>query len=181
MGLPDRETGGVPDLRERGGAALACALGPAGLGGGGSSATGWGSWMTTRLAGATLPLEEIVTFGFAAEGSVTSFAAGAVTVAGASGSTWGAARAAGALAAGAARTLDSLLTSAAGFSPTTGWGLAASATGSGATGALTSGFTGSGFGGSGSTVSGSATFTGSGGGGGFSSPSRSARRRTRSA
>ena len=178
MGLPDRETGGVPDRRGRGGAVLACALGPAGLGGGGSSATGWGSWMTTRLAGATLPLEEMVTFGFAAEGSVT-FAAGAATVAGASGSTWGAAWAAGALAAGAARTLDSLLTAAAGFSETTGCGRAGS--GSGATGALTSGFTGSGFGRSGSTVSGSATFTGSGGGGGFSSPSRSARRRTRSA
>ena len=191
MGLPDRETGGVPDLRGRGGAALACALGPTGLGGGGSSATGGGSWMTGRLAGATLPLEEIVTFGLAAAGSVTSVAAGAVTAAGASGSTCGAAWAAGAFAAGAcaagaARTLDSLLTSAAGFAPTTGWGLGASASGFDVTGASASGFTGAGltgagFGGSGSTGSGSATFTGSGGGGGFSSPSRSARRRTRSA
>ena len=92
MGLPDRDTGGVPGLRGRGGAALACALGPAGLGGGGSSATGWGSWTTTRLAGATLPLEEMVTFGFAAAGSVTSAAAGAVAAAtDASGSTCGAA------------------------------------------------------------------------------------------
>ena len=87
MGLPDRETGGVPGLRGRGGAALACALGPAGLGGGGSPATGWDSWMTARLAGATLPLEEMVTFGFAAAGPATSVAAGAVTVAGVSGST----------------------------------------------------------------------------------------------
>ena len=179
MGLPDRETGGVPDLRGRGGAALACALGPAGLGGGGSSATGGGSWMTGRLAGATLPLEEMVTFGFAAAGSVTSVAAAAVMTG--SGSICGAAWVAGALAAGAARTLDSLLTSAAGFSATTGCRLGASASGFETTGALASGFTGSGLGGSGSTGSGSATFTGSGGGGGFSSPSRSARRRTRSA
>ena len=191
MGLPDRETGGVPDLRGRGGAALACALGLAGFGAGGSSATGGGSWMTARLGGATLPLEEMVTLGFAAAGSVTSVAAAAATGAGSSGSTCGAvwaagAFAAGACAAGAARTLDSLLTSAAGFAPTTGWGLGASASGFDVTGASASGFAGSGvgssgFGGSGSTGSGSATFTGSGGGGGFSSPSRSARRRTRSA
>ena len=181
MGLPDRETGGVPGLRGRGGAALACTLEPAGLGGGGSSATGWGSWMTGRLGGATLPLEEMVAFAFTAAGSVTSVAAGAATVAGASGSTGGAAWAARALAAGVARTLDSLLASAAGFSGATGWGLRAAATGFEVTGAWASGFTSSGSAGAGSTVSGSGAFTGSGGGGGLSRPSRSARRRTRSA
>ncbi len=206
MGLPDRETGGVPGLRGRGGAAPACALGPARLGGGGSSATGWGSWATARLGGATLPLEEMVTLGFAAACSVTSFAVDAATAAGASGSTCGAVRAAGAFAAGAraagaARTPDSPLTPVAALPPATGRGLAASASGLDVTAASASGFTGSartgprrtgpgftgsartgpGFGGSGSTVAGSATFTGSGGRGGFSSPSRSARRRTRSA
>ena len=168
MGLPDRDTGGVPGRRERGGAAAACALGPAGLGGLGSSATGWGSWMTGRLAGATLPLEEMVALGFAAAGSVAAVAAGAVTATGASGSACGAA-----WAAGAARTPDSRLASAAGFAPTTGRGLGASTSGFDVTGALASG--------SGLRGSGSATFTGSGGDGGFSSPARSARRRTRSA
>ena len=179
---PTARREGVPDLRGRGGAALACALGPAGLGGGGSSATGGGSWMTGRLAGATLPLEEMVTFGLAAAGSVTSVAAGAATAAIASGSTCGAAWVAGALAAGAARTLDSLLISAAGFSATADWGLGASTSrlrdnrrlGLGASRAPVSGAPAR-------RAPGSATFTGSGGGGGFSSPSRSARRRTRSA
>lgn len=107
--MPDRETGGVPDLSGRGGAALVCALWPAGFGGG-SLATGWGSSIGpvgARLGGATLPLEEIVTFGFAAAGSAVSVVAAAALE---SGSTRGAARAAGAFAAGAAGPLESAAT-----------------------------------------------------------------------
>lgn len=175
--MPDRETGGLPGLSGRGGAALACALWPAGFGGG-SLTAGWGSSIGSvgaRLGGATLPLEEIVTFGFATAGSAVSVAAAGALK---SGWTGGAARAAGALAAGAAGLWESLTTSAAGFSATTGSGRGVSASGflATATGALASALAASGSG-----VSGSATTTGSGGGGGFSSPSRSALRRTRSA
>lgn len=111
--MPDRETGGIPGLRGRGGGALVGTLRPAGFGGG-SLTTGWGSStgsVETRLAGATLPLEEIVTLGFAAAGSATSVLAAAAVE---SGSTGGAARAAGAFAAAAARPLESLAASAAG-------------------------------------------------------------------
>ena len=175
--MPDRETGGLPDLSERGGAALVCTLWPAGFGGG-SLTTGWGASVGSvgaRLGGATLPLEEIVTFGFAAAGSAVPVVAAAALD---SGSTCGAARAAGAFAAGTAGLLESATTSAAGFLATTGLGRGASAAGflATATGALASALAVCG-----SAVSGSATTTGSGGGGGFSSPSRSALRRTRSA
>ena len=73
MGLPDRETGGVPGLRGRGGAVPVGALWLTGLGGG-SSATGWGSGTGARLAGATLPLEEMVAFGLAAAAGVVACA-----------------------------------------------------------------------------------------------------------
>ena len=92
MGLPERETGGIPDLRERAGGALAGALGPACLCSGGSSAGGWGSSRTTRLAGATLPLEEIVTLGLGALSFVLAAAGGAFTTRGPSEPASGAAR-----------------------------------------------------------------------------------------
>ena len=74
MGLPERETGGVPDLGGRGGGAPAGALGLAVLGAGGSSAAVRGSSRTTRLAGATLPLEEIVILGLGAGRSAAATA-----------------------------------------------------------------------------------------------------------
>lgn len=77
MGFPERETGGLPAFRGRAGGAPAAARGLAGRGGAFSSTGGWGSSRTTRLAGATLPLEEIVTLGLGAFTSGTACTGGA--------------------------------------------------------------------------------------------------------
>lgn len=126
------------------------------------------------MAGATLPLEEIVSFGLAAVGSV----AGVLTAgAGSTGcSLWEAAIS----AATAGWVLESSATLTAGFAGDTASGAEGSASAFAAT-FLVSVFVATGLGGSGSLGSGSTTTTGSGGGGGFSRPSRSALRRTRSA
>ena len=182
--MPDRETGGVPDLKGRGGAVLVCALWPAGFGGG-SSAAGWGSSRGTRLAGATLPLEEMVTFGLVAAGSA------ACVLTAAAGSTFCPVREAATSAAAAGLTLGSAVASTAGLAGAVDSGAedpASAETGFLASGSAATGFFVSGAGSaatgffvSGSLGSGSATRTGGGGGGGFRRPSRSALRRTRSA
>ncbi len=161
MGLPVRETGGLPDLRDRDGGALAGALGPACLNGGGSSAAGWGSSRTTRLAGATLPLEEIVTLGLGALCLVPAAAGGAFATAGQSEPASGAARPCScSLGLSGRNTAGRSVGGGGGFLAAAGWARTSSS--------------GSGDGGSGCSTTG-------GGGGGFSRPSRSALRRTRSA
>ena len=119
--MPERDTGGVPDLRERAGGALGGGLWPSGLGGAFSSTTGGASSLTGRLAGATLPLEEIVTLGVAGAGlPAGAFAAGAgaaVASLGAAGAavTFVLTGSAGFLAAGAERTPAPAAGSAAGL------------------------------------------------------------------
>lgn len=168
MGLPDRETGGVPGLRGRGGAVPVGTLRPTGFGGG-SSAAGRGSGGGARLAGATLPLEEMVAFGLAAAGSAACVLA---TAAGSTRSAWEPATS----AAAAGRALESSAASTAGFAGAAGWADEDPAS-------TFATFAAAAFLISGSEGSGSATSTGGGGGGGggFKSPSRSALRLTRSA
>ena len=161
MGLPERETGGIPDLRERAGGALAGALGPACLCSGGSSAGGWGSSRTTRLAGATLPLEEIVTLGLGALCCLLAAAGGAFATRGASEPASGAARSWRSTGLSGRKTAGLSAGGGGGFLAAAGWARTGSSCGSGATGAASS--------------------TTGGGGGGFSKPSRCALRRTRSA
>ena len=180
MGLPDRDTGGLTGLRGRAGGGVGGALLAAGLGTALSSTTGWGASFTMRLAGATLPLEAIVALCLARTVSVgwapaawsgatlaASLAADAIGTgagrAGAAGRASGAGRTGGALmggGAGAAFKETALMLEARSRDCATG-----------AAGAASSGRTGSGS--DGATVG--------GGDGGLSSPSRSARRRTRSA
>ena len=188
MGLPDRDTGGLTGLRGRAGGGVGGALLAAGLGTALSSATGWGASLTMRLAGATLPLEAIVALCLARTVSV-GWAPAAW-----SGATLAASLAAGAIGTGAGRAGAAGRASGAGrvggAEATTGslrGGGAASAfketalmlearsrdCATGAAGATGSGRTGSGSGSAGAAVG--------GGDGGLSSPSRCARRRTRSA
>ncbi len=166
MGLPERETGGLPARSGRAGGALAAALG---RGGAFSSAGGWGSSRTTRLAGATLPLEEIVTLGRVAFSSCTAAAGGAGAAVGFAAT----ASPAGSLVAssGSGRVAETATGSAAGSGSAGAAGSAAAAGSAGAAGAGLS---------SGCGASGSSTST-TGGGGGLSRPSRSALRLTRSA
>lgn len=186
MGLPDRDTGGLTGLRGRAGGGVGGALLAAGLGTALSSTTGWGASLTMRLAGATLPLEAIVALCLARTVSVgwapaawsgatlaASLAAGAIGTG--AGRASGAGRAGGALRGGGATT-GSLRGggAASGFKETALMLEARSRDcATGAAGATGSGRTGSGSGSDGATVG--------GGDGGLSSPSRSARRRTRSA
>ena len=183
MGLPDRDTGGLTGLRGRVGGGVGGALLAAGLGTALSSTTGWGASFTMRLAGATLPLEAIVALCLARTVSV------GWALAAWSGATLAASLAAGAIGTGAGRAGAAGRASGAGRDGGAGraggalmGGGAASAfmlearsrdCATGAAGATGSGRTGSGSGSAGAAVG--------GGDGGLSSPSRSARRRTRSA
>ena len=178
MGLPDRDTGGLTGLRGRAGGGVGGALLAAGLGTALSSTTGWGASFTMRLAGATLPLEAIVALCLARTVSVgwapapwsratlsASLAAGAIgTGAGGAGRAEATTDSLRGGAATSASEETAIVLEPRSRDPATG---AAGATGSGRTGS------GSGSGSTGVAMG--------GGGGGLSKPSRSARRRTRSA
>ena len=181
----------------RGGAVPVGGLWAAGFGGGWSAA-GWGSGIGGRLAGATLPLEEIVTFGLAGAGSggFVLAAAGsacfglaavgsAACVLAAAGAACCPVRAAAGAAGAAGRGLESGAASAAGLAGAASSGADGTASALAAAGFLVSAGAATGFLASGTGAStaggGGGGGGGSGGGGGFRSPSRSALRRTRSA